>query len=83
MVSRYVKHSRRAGNLNTKTIGRPVGCVAVHPHEEFVILKRILRNPKSTLVEICEEIVEETGSFDSKKCMICIKSTNAVYYNGL
>ena len=75
-ISRYVSHFRRAGNLNTKTIGRPSGCISMHPHEEFVMMEPILQNPETTLVEICEEILQETGSLYSLSTLHCYLKRN-------
>ena len=62
-ISRYVSHFRREG--------RPSGCISMHPHEEFVMMEHVLQSPESTLVEICEEILQETSSLYSLSTLHC------------
>ena len=59
---RYVEKCRRLGNVETAVIGRPYSCIAMHPHEELVIMEVLLQHPDKTLFEIIQEVYEETGS---------------------
>ncbi len=61
-ISRYIRKFTAVGNISSEIIGRPVGCISFHPHEEFVILDLILRHPEKTIPEIVEELYSETGS---------------------
>ena len=36
--------------------------IAMHPHEELVIIELLLQHPENTLSEILQEIYQETGS---------------------
>ena len=61
-IYRYVEKFRRLGNVDTAVIGRPYSCIAMHPHEELVIMEVLLQHPDKTLFEIIQEVYEETGS---------------------
>jgi hypothetical protein len=50
------------GNVDTKIIGRPYTSIAMHPHEEFVIIELVLQHTETTLTEILNEVYIETGS---------------------
>ena len=36
---------RRLGNVDTAVIGRPYSCIAIHPHEELVVMEVLLQHP--------------------------------------
>ena len=61
-ISRYVRKFRMLGHVDTAVIGRPYTCIAMHPHEELVILEVLLQYPEKTLSEVLHEVYEETGS---------------------
>ena len=61
MIAWYVQKFQRKGNVGTAVIGRPRSCVAMHPHEELVIMEVLLQHPEKTLSEILQEVHEETG----------------------
>ena len=61
-ISRYVRTFRMLGHVDTAVIGRAYACVAMHPHEELVIMEVLPQHPKKTLSEILHEVYEETGS---------------------
>ena len=42
-TSRYVRKFRMLGHVNTAIMGRPFSCVAMHPHEELVIMEVLLQ----------------------------------------
>ena len=48
-ISRYVREFRMLGHVDTAVIGRPYTCIAMHPHEELVILEVLLQHPEKTL----------------------------------
>ena len=50
------------GNVNTEIIGRPYGCISLHPHEELVIMELLLEHPERSLAEIAAVLYSETGS---------------------
>ena len=50
------------GNVRTAVIGRPYGCISIHPHEEFVIMESLLQYPEKTITEMVEQVYSETGS---------------------
>ena len=54
-IYRYVEKFRRLGNVDTAVIGRPYSCIAIHPHEELVIMEVLLQHPDKTLFEIIQE----------------------------
>ncbi len=68
-IARYVQKFWRKGNVCTAVIGRPYSCVAMHPHEELVIMEVLLQHPEKTLPEILQEVYEETGSDCSIKLL--------------
>ena len=49
------------GNVNTEIIGRPYGCISLHPHEELVIME-LLEHPEKSLAKIADVLYSETGS---------------------
>ena len=49
------------GNVSTAVIGRPYGCISIHPHEEFVIMESLLQYPEKTIAEMVEQVYSETG----------------------
>ena len=57
----YVEKFRRLGDVDTVVIGRPYSCIAMHPHGELVIMEVLLQHPDKTLLEIIQEVYEETG----------------------
>ena len=59
-ISRYVQKFNAVGKVDTAVIGRPY--IAMHPHEELVIIELLLQHPESTLSEVLQEIYQETGS---------------------
>ena len=61
-ISRYVRKFRMLGHVDTAVIGRPYACIAMHPHEELVIMEVLLQHPEKTLSEVLHEVYEETGS---------------------
>ena len=61
-IYRYVEKFRWLGNVETAVIGRPYSCIAMHPHEELVIMEVLLQHPDKTLFEIIQEVYEQTGS---------------------
>ena len=61
-IYRYVEKFRRLGNVDTAVVGRPYSCIAMHLHEELVIMEVLLQHPDKTLFEIIREVYEETGS---------------------
>ena len=61
-ISRYVRKFCSLGHVHTAVIGRPYACIAMHPHEELVIMEVLLQHPEKTLSEILHKIYEETGS---------------------
>ena len=61
-IYRYFEKFRRLGNVDTAVIGRPYSCIAMHPHEELVIMEVLLQLPDKTPFEIIQEVYEETGS---------------------
>ena len=61
-ISRYVRKFRMLGHVDTAVIGRPYTCIAMHPHEELVILEVLLQHPDKTLSEGPARGYEETGS---------------------
>ena len=61
-IYRYIDKFRTVGNISTGIIGRPVGCISFHPHEEFVIMELILNHPEKTIAELVQEVYLETGS---------------------
>ena len=61
-ISRYLQKFQRLGHVDTCVIGRPYACIAMHPHEEFVIMEILLQHPEKTLTEILQEVHHETGS---------------------
>ena len=61
-ISRYVQQFRMLGHVDTAVIGRPYTCVAMHPHEELVIMEVLLQHQEKSLSEILHEVYEETGS---------------------
>ena len=56
-ISRYVRKFRMLGHVDTAVIG-----IAMHPHEELVIMEVLLQHPEKTLSEVLHEVYEETGS---------------------
>ena len=48
--------------MHTDIIGRPVGCISFHPHEEFIIMELVKQHPEKTIVELVEEVSIQTGS---------------------
>ena len=50
-ISRYVRKFRMLGHVDTAVIGRPYACIAMHPHEELVIMEVLLQHPEKTLSE--------------------------------
>ena len=61
-ISRYVRKFRMLGHVDTAVIGRPYTCIAMHPHEELVILEVLLQHPDKTRSEGAARGYEETGS---------------------
>ena len=61
-ISRYVRKFRMLGHVDTAVIGRPYKCIAVHLHEELVILEVLIQHSEKTLSEVLHEVYEETGS---------------------
>ena len=61
-VSGYVRKFRMLGHVGTAVIGRPSTCIAMHPHEELIVLEVLLQHPEKTLSEVLHEVYEETGS---------------------
>ena len=61
-ISRYVNKFRIIGNVSTAVIGRPYGCISIHPHEEFVIMESLLQYPEKTIAEMVQQVYSETGS---------------------
>lgn len=61
-ISRYIRKFRMLGHVDTAVIGRPYACIAMHPHEELVIMEVLLQHPERTLPEIVQEVYQETGS---------------------
>ena len=59
-ISRYVRKFRVLGHVDTAVIGRPYACIAMHPHEELVIMEVLLQHPEKTLSEVLHEVYEET-----------------------
>ena len=47
-IDRYVEKFRRLGNVDTAVIGRPYSCIAMHPHEELVIMEVLLQHADKT-----------------------------------
>ena len=45
-IYRYVEKFHRLGNVETAVIGRPYSCIAMHPHEELVIME-VLYNTRT------------------------------------
>ena len=45
-ISRYVRKFRMLGHVDTAVIGRPYTCIAMHPHEELVILEGFATTPR-------------------------------------
>ena len=64
-IYQYVNKFRTAGNISTGIIGRPVGCISFHPHEEFVIMELILNHPEKTIAEL----VQDRGIFRDRICI--------------
>jgi hypothetical protein len=50
------------GHVDKAVIGRPYTWLAMHPHEELVIMEVLLQHPEKSLSEILHEVYEETGS---------------------
>ena len=61
-ISRYLQKFQRLGHVDTCVIGRPYACIAMHLHEEFVVMEILLQHPEKTLTEILQEVHLETGS---------------------
>ena len=61
-ISRYVRNFYMLGTVDAPRIGRPYTCLAMHPHEELVIMEVLLQHPEKTLSEVLHEVYEETGS---------------------
>ena len=61
-IFRYVNKFRTQGNVASQTIGRPIGSISLHPHQEFVIMELILNHPEKTIAELVQEVYLETGS---------------------
>ena len=60
-ISRYLQIFERLGHVDTCVIGRPYACIAMHPHEQFVIMAILLQHSERTLTEILQEVHHETG----------------------
>ena len=58
----YTEISYARSCIDTAVIGRPYACIAMHPHEELVIMEVLLQHPERTLPEIIQEVYQETGS---------------------
>ena len=61
-ISRYENKFRTMRNVSTAVIGRPYGCISIHPHKEFVIMESLLQYPEKTIAEMVEHAYSETGS---------------------
>ena len=61
-ISRYLQKFQRLGHVDTCVICRPYACIAMHPHEDFVIMEILLQHSEKTLTEILQEVHHETGS---------------------
>ena len=61
-VKRYFTKLTNTGSIRTKTLGRPAGTLQFRPHEEFLVLEAILKNPDKTYSEILAEVYRVTGS---------------------
>ena len=59
-IFRYIDKFRTTGNICPDMIGRPYSSIALHPHEEFVIIELVLQHPEKT--ELLDEVHRETGS---------------------
>ena len=68
-MPRISRKFRMLGHVDTAVIDRPYACVAMHPHEELVIMEVLLQHPEKTLSEILHEVYEEMGSALNAKCM--------------
>ena len=62
MIYRFVQKFRRLGNVDTAVIGKLYNCIAMHPHEECVILKILLQHPDKMSPEIRREVYREAES---------------------
>jgi hypothetical protein len=47
------------GHVDTAVIGRPYACVAMHPHEELVIMEVLLQHQEEILSEILHEVMKK------------------------
>ena len=61
-ICRYVRKFRMLGHVDTAVMGRPLSCVAMHPHEELIIMEVLPQHPEKTLSEVLHEVYQETGS---------------------
>ena len=58
-ISQYVQNFRMLGHVDTAVIGRPYACVAMHPHEELVIMEVLLQHQEEILSEILHEVMKK------------------------
>ena len=59
-IFRYIDKFRTTGNICPDVIGRPYPSIALHPHEEFVIIELVLQHPGKTVAELLDEVHRET-----------------------
>lgn len=62
------------GDVSPKQIGRPKGTTTLYPHEEYVIVDTILRNPTIQLAELGRDIERNFATHFS-----CQSICSAVY----
>ena len=60
-ICQYVRKFRMLGHVDTAVMGRPLSCVAMHPHEELAIMEVLPQHPEKTFSEVLHEVYEETG----------------------
>ena len=75
-IYRYVEKCRTLGNVETAVTGRPYSCIAMHPHEELVILEVLLQHPDKTLFEIIQEVYEERSEYACSTLHYYLKRNN-------
>ena len=56
MVPQYFNKLKRIENVSTAVIGRPYGCISMHPHKEFVIMELLLQYSEKTIAKMVDEV---------------------------
>lgn len=60
-VERILRKFFLTGRVRCERVGRPA-TTAFHPHEQFVLMESILKNPSLTLLELLWKIYNSTGA---------------------